>query len=187
MAGASTRSIAWSLRKAGGGSASGETSVILNKSFFAMTAAFLAMFAGAISVVVALTIEPMTDSASAVAFACGLIAAALLYGQSRRDLDPVLTLIAVFSLSTAICIGIYVYYAQAPSRTPKIAATVCALIGATLGYLTYRRQHDESPDFPDILGRQFGPARLLETNGIQFSCLRLRTVSPLNTSKKSSH
>lgn len=51
----------------------------------------------------------------------------------------------------------------------QVATGVTALVAVLLGYTTYRRQHHEAAEFPDVLGRQFGPDNLLETEGIQFT------------------
>jgi hypothetical protein len=141
----------------------------LNKSFFALTGAFLAMSTAAISLVVGLIVDSIGPAPFIVALGAALVAAVLLWSEARRDVDAVLTLIAAFALLTGICLGIYVYSAREPGLAPEVSTVAAALTAAVLGFLTYRRQHRESPDFPDVLGRQFGPTRILETDGVQFT------------------
>jgi len=141
----------------------------LNRSFFSLAGAFLALSTAAISLVVAFTPGSTGQTASIVAGVSMLVAVLLLYSEAKLDPDAVLTLLAVFALLTAICTGIYVFSADDAGVAWMVVTGVATLVAAALGYTTYRRQHHEAPEFPDILGRQFGPDSLLETEGIQFT------------------
>jgi len=64
-----------------------------------------------------------------------LVAVLLLYSEARRDLDAVLTLLAVFALLTAICIGIYLFSVENAGTMWQVATGVAALVAVFLGYL----------------------------------------------------
>jgi hypothetical protein len=143
----------------------------LSKSFFWLTLAFCALCVLAGAAAFALSGEAVSDRAADVAGVAFLVAAAILWRESRRDADAVLTLVSVFALLTALCIGIYLFYADRPGTASQVALVVCVALGLACGAATWRRQRTEPADFPDLLGRMVPPTGIFETEGIQFTGL----------------
>jgi hypothetical protein len=104
-----------------------------------------------------------------VAIVAMLVAGASLWSHARRDLDAVLTLLAVFLLGTAMCAVIYFYSAHEPGEAPQITALLAGILGLALGAATYRRQRAASDEFPNVLATRFLPTEIFETEGIQFA------------------
>lgn len=140
----------------------------LSKSFFALALAFASMCVGGGALVVALS---GTGAGGAIGVAVVALGAALglLWAESKRDLDAVLTLVSVFFLLTALCVGIYLFSADRTGIAPKIALGLSILIGGICGSITYRRQHGESGDFPNVLLTAAAEKSLFEKEGIQFT------------------
>lgn len=130
---------------------------------------FLGLCTFSIAAAVALSSDPPGSTAIVVAVIAFAVTAAILARQARKDLDAVLILLAVFSLGTAICMGIYLFSAHLPGLAPKVATGLSIAAAAGLGIITLQRQRrGSSPDFPDVLGSRFQPQSLLEVDGIQF-------------------
>jgi hypothetical protein len=143
--------------------------VTLNKSFFLLTVAFLAMCTLAVVLVVALSSDAVGPSTGGVAVIAFAVAAAALWAQGRHDLDAVLTLLSVFLLLVTVCMVIYLFAADDPGRVSKITTMVAGSAAVGLGVTTYRRQRSESRDFPNILGARFEAGSIFETEGVQFT------------------
>lgn len=141
----------------------------LSKSFFRLAFAFCAMCVMAGAATFALSGEAVSDRAATVAGVAFLVSAAILWREGRRDPDAVLTLVSVFALLTAVCVGIYLFYADRPGTASQVALVVCAALGLGCGAATWRRQRTESGDFPDVLARMVPATGIFETEGIQFT------------------
>lgn len=143
----------------------------LSKSFFSLTLAFCALCVLAGAAAVALSDEAVSERASNVAGVAFLVAAAILWRESRRDPDAVLMLVGTFALLTAVCIGIYLFYADRPGTASQVSLVGCMTLGLACGAATRRRQRTESSDFPDVLAALVPPTGIFETEGVQFTGL----------------
>jgi hypothetical protein len=81
--------------------------VTLNKSFFLLTVAFLALCTLAVALAVAFSSDAVGSATEGVAVIAFAVAAAALWAQGRHDLDAVLTLLSVFLLLVTVCMVIY--------------------------------------------------------------------------------
>ncbi|MES1242998.1 MAG: hypothetical protein ABUT39_15385 [Acidobacteriota bacterium] len=142
-----------------------------SKSFFWLVLAFCALCVMAGAATFALSGEAASDTALNVAGVAFLVAAAILWREGRRDPDAVLTLVGAFALLAAVCIGIYLFYADRPGTASQVALVVCVALGVACGAATWRRQRTESADFPDVLATMVLPASIFETEGIQLTGL----------------
>jgi hypothetical protein len=140
----------------------------LSKSFFMLVLAFVSMCVAGGAAVAALS-GTGSGGATVVAVVALGIAAGILWFEAKSDLDAVLTLVSVFLILTAVCVGIYLLYGDRPGIAPKIALGASLLIGVPCGVLTYRRQHGNSTDFPNVLLTKAAEKSLWEKEGVQFT------------------
>jgi len=143
--------------------------VTLNKSFFLLTVAFLALCTLAVALAVAFSSDAVGSATEGVAVIAFAVAAAALWAQGRHDLDAVLTLISVFLLLVTVCQVIYLFVADDAGQVAKITVGLTGGAAAGLGVTTYRRQRSESRDFPNVLGARFEAGSIFETEGVQFT------------------
>jgi hypothetical protein len=139
----------------------------LNRSFFLLTVAFFAMGGAIIGVTVSAS-RP-SSSALLVTFTCAAIAGVILWFEGRRDLDAVLTLVAAVLGITFLCTVIYVLAALRPGGWSKVSAALTAIGAVACVVATYRRQRSASSTFPNVLGAEFPPGQIFETDGVQFT------------------
>lgn len=143
----------------------------LSKSFFMLAVAFVSMCVAAGAAVVALSDSGGASGAAGVTVVALGIALGILWRESKRDLDAVLTLVSVFLILTALCTGIYLFSADRTGTAPRIAFGASILIGVACGVTTYRRQRSDSAAFPNVLLTAAPAASLFETEGVQFTGL----------------
>jgi len=98
------------------------------------------------------------------------VALAGLYAEGKRDLDAALTFVSVFCVLVAVCTVIYLFSADRHGTASVVTAAVSGTAGLGLGFVTFRRQRGpDSALFPNVLRSTFGPASLLEKDGIQYT------------------
>ncbi len=141
----------------------------LSKSFFMLAVAFVSMCVAAIAAVVMLSGTEIGGGSAGVTAVAAAVALGLLWQESKSDLDAVLTMVSVFLLLTALCLGIYLFTADRTGLAPKIALGLAVLIGGICGSITYRRQHGGSSDFPNVLLTVAPETSLYEKEGVQFT------------------
>lgn len=152
----------------------------LSRNFFMLATAFISMCVAAAAGAVALSETGIGNGPAAVSLVALGVALVCLWRESKSDLDAVLTLVAVSLLLGAICVGIYLFSADHPGLAPKIALGASLLVSAACGFMTYRRQHGSSADFPNVLLTKAPATSVFETEGVQFLGLLARLVSPLS-------
>jgi hypothetical protein len=117
----------------------------------------------------ALSGEAVSETSANVAGIAFLVAAVILWREAKRDPDAVLTLVSVFMLLSAVCIGIYLFYADQPGTASQVSLVVCIALGLACAAATRRRQRSESTDFPNVLATMAPINGIFETEGIQFT------------------
>jgi hypothetical protein len=143
----------------------------LSKSFFLLALAFCAMCVTAGAATAAFSGDEVSMGEANVAGVALLVTALLLWREAKRDLDAVLTLVGVFLLLTALCVGTYLYYAEDTGLAPKVALAACIVTSVACGVATWRRQGTGSSDFPNILAAMVQPTSIFETEGVQLTGL----------------
>lgn len=143
----------------------------LSRSFFSLALAFCAMCVMAGAAAVAFSDEAASARAGNVVGVAFLVSAALLWREGRRDPDAVLTLVSAFALLTAVCLGVYLFYAERPGTVSQVALVACVALSLACGAATWRRQRSESSDFPNVLAAAIPVTGIFETEGIQFTGL----------------
>lgn len=140
----------------------------LSRNFFMLATAFVSMCVAAAAGAVALSETGIEKGSATVSLVALGVALVCLWRESKSDLDAALTLVAVSLLLGAICVGIYLFSADHPGPAPKIALGASLLVSAVCGFMTYRRQHGSSADFPNVLLTKVPATSIFETEGVQF-------------------
>lgn len=146
----------------------------LSRSFFWLTLAFCALCVMAGAATFALSGDSVSGTSVNAANVAGiafLVAAVILWREAKRDPDAVLMLVGVFSLLSAVCIGIYLFHADRPGTASQVSLVVCVAVSLACGAATRRRQRTESNDFPNVLATMAPINGIFETEGIQFTGL----------------
>jgi hypothetical protein len=140
----------------------------LSRNFFRLATAFISMCVACAAGAVALSETGLENGPAVVSLVALGVALVCLWMEAKSDLDAVLTMVAVSMLLAAICVGIYLFSADHAGLAPKAALGGAILISAACGFMTYRRQHGSSADFPNVLLKQAPAKDILETEGVQF-------------------
>jgi hypothetical protein len=143
----------------------------LNRSFLLLTLTFFALSGALIAATVAVSVPASRGVALLVTVAFLALAVPILWFEGRRDLDPVLTLIAGVFGMTSICVFVYLFSADRTGLVPKVVAPLTAAGAVACGVVTFRRQRTASTAFPNILASHVPSRDIFETDGIQFTGL----------------